>query len=72
MIPGFDCSATVGARGSIPGYPEIANTDKMGNFSLAAHAADGQLVLVRAEHGDLVAEVSVIAGRSAELVLRKR
>jgi hypothetical protein len=61
-----------GARVAVSGYPDIANTDEMGNFSLPAHHAEGQMVSVRAEKGDGVAEVSVIAGRDAELVLRKR
>jgi multidrug efflux pump subunit AcrA (membrane-fusion protein) len=60
------------AHVSVSGYSDIATTDEMGNFSLPAHHADGQLVSVRAEKGDRVAEVSVIAGKEAQLVLRKR
>jgi hypothetical protein len=64
--------SVAGARVSIPGYSEIATTDKMGNFFIAGHAAEGQLVSVRAEYGGKQAEVSVIAGKIAELILRKR
>ncbi|MGD0547150.1 MAG: hypothetical protein ABR991_04905 [Terracidiphilus sp.] len=59
-----------GARVAVSGYSEIATTDVMGNFSLPAHHAEGQLVTVRAEKGDRVAEISVVAGRDAQLVLR--
>jgi hypothetical protein len=61
-----------GAHIAVSGYSDIATTDEMGNFSLPSHHADGQLVSVRAEKGDLVAEVSVIAGKDAQIVLRKR
>jgi hypothetical protein len=61
-----------GARVAVSGYSQIATTDEMGNFSLPAHHAEGQLVSVRAEKGGRVAEVSVIAGRDAQLVLRER
>jgi multidrug efflux pump subunit AcrA (membrane-fusion protein) len=61
-----------GAHVAVSGYSDIATTDEMGNFSLPAHHADGQLVSVRAEKGDRVAEVSVVAGRDAQLVLRRR
>jgi multidrug efflux pump subunit AcrA (membrane-fusion protein) len=65
-------NAVAGARVAVSGYSEIATTDEMGNFSLPAHRAEGQLVSVRAEKGDRVAEISVIAGKDAQLVLRKR
>lgn len=64
--------SVVGARVAVSGYSDIATTDAMGNFSLPAHHAEGQLVSVRAEKGDRVAEVSVIAGKDAQLILRKR
>jgi hypothetical protein len=63
--------SVAGASVSVPGYPEIAKTDEMGNFSLPAHGPAGQLVQVRAQKGGLAAEVSVIAGQSAEIILRK-
>jgi hypothetical protein len=61
-----------GARVAVSGYSEIATTDEMGNFSLPAHHAEGQLVSVRAEKGDRMAEKMVIAGKDAQLVIRKR
>jgi hypothetical protein len=60
-----------GARVAVSGYSEIATTNEMGNFSLPAHHAEGQLVSLRAEKGDRAAEISVIAGKDAQLVLRK-
>jgi hypothetical protein len=44
----------------------------MGNFSLPSHHAEGQLMSVRAEEGGRVADISVIAGKDAQLVLRRR
>ena len=61
-----------GARVAVSGFPDIVSTDAMGNFSLPGHHAEGQLVSVRAEKGDRVTEMSVIAGKDVELVLRKR
>jgi hypothetical protein len=62
--------SVAGAQVSIPGYPDVAATDQMGNFVLPAHAADGQIVQVRAQKGRLVASTSVPAGNAAvELVL---
>jgi multidrug efflux pump subunit AcrA (membrane-fusion protein) len=61
-----------GAHVAVSGYSEIATTNEMGNFSLPAHHAEGQLVPVRAEKGDRVAEISVTAGKDAQLVLRRR
>ena len=64
--------SVAGAHVSISGYQDIATTNAMGNFELPAHAADGQMVSVHAEKGDLVADQTVPAGLTAELVLRKR
>ena len=61
----------VGARVSIPGYPDVAVTDGMGNFVLPAHAADGQIVQVRAQKDRLVGTMSVPAGKSVELVVKR-
>jgi hypothetical protein len=61
-----------GARVAVSGYPDIATTDEMGNFSIPSHHANGQIVSVRAEKGDKFAEISVIAGKDAEIVLRRR
>ena len=63
--------SVAGAHVSISGYQEIATTNEMGNFELPAHAAEGQMVSVHAEKGNLVADLSVPAGATAELVLRK-
>jgi len=62
--------SVVGAHVSIPGYPDVAVTDEMGNFVLPAHAADGQIVQVRAQKDQLVGTLSVPAGKPVELVLR--
>jgi hypothetical protein len=63
--------SVVGARVSIPGYPDVAVTDGMGNFVLPAHAADGQIVQVRAQKDRLVGTLSVPAGKSVELVVKR-
>jgi hypothetical protein len=61
-----------GARVSIAGYPDVATTNEMGNFVLPAHAADGQVVRVRAQKDQLVADVFVPAGGApVELILRR-
>ncbi len=61
-----------GARVAVSGYSEIATTDEMGNFSLPAHHAEGQVVSIRAEKGDRAAEILAIAGKDVQLVVRKR
>ncbi len=60
-----------GVHVSIAGYQEMATTNEMGNFELPAHAAEGQMVKVHAEKGNLAADLSAPAGATAELVLRK-
>jgi len=60
-----------GARVAVPGYSEIATTDEMGSFSLPAHHAEGQLLSVRAEKGNRVAAILIIAGKDVQLVLRQ-
>jgi hypothetical protein len=59
------------AHVSVPGYHDYAVTDLRGNFELPSHAAQGQMISVHAEKGDLVADVSVPAGTTVELVLRR-
>jgi hypothetical protein len=54
--------SVAGAHVSIPGYPDVATTDEMGNFVLPAHAADGQIVRLRAQKDQLTADVSAPAG----------
>jgi hypothetical protein len=64
--------SVAGARVSIAGYPDVAVTNAEGNFfDLPAHAADGQMVQVRAEKDRLVGTLSVPAGTSVDLVVRK-
>lgn len=60
-----------GAHVSIPGYPDVVMTDGEGNFVLPAHAADGQIVQVRAQKDQLVGTLSVPAGKTVELVVRR-
>jgi hypothetical protein len=61
--------SVVGATVSIAGYQETVHTDSMGNFVLPAHAADGQIVQVRAQKDRLQGSVSVPAGKPVELVI---
>jgi hypothetical protein len=64
--------SVAGARVSIPGYPDVAVTDAMGNFVLPVHAADGQIVRLRAQKDQLTADVSVPAGNApVELMLKR-
>jgi hypothetical protein len=64
--------SVAGASVSIPGYSDVATTDAMGNFVLPAHAADGQVVRLRAQKGQLAADVSVPAGNApVELMLKR-
>ncbi len=61
-----------GANVWVPGYSDRAVTDETGNFSLPAHAADGQMVRLRAQKGSLTADENVPAGdEPVELVLRR-
>jgi hypothetical protein len=63
--------SVAGARVSIPGYADIAVTGDMGNFVLPAHAADGQIVKVRAQKDQLLGTLSVPAGTTVELVVKR-
>ncbi len=63
--------SVAGARVSIPGYPDIATSDEMGNFSLPAHAADGQIVHLRAQKDRSIVDISVPASGSVELMLKR-
>lgn len=64
--------SVAGASVSIAGYGEGTVTDRMGNFVLQAHAADGQIVQVRAQKGPLVGNVSAPAGRTPVQIILKR
>jgi hypothetical protein len=61
--------SVAGAHVSILGYSDVAVTDEMGNFVLPAHAADKQVVQVRAQKDLLVGTMSIPAGTSVELVV---
>lgn len=65
-------AAVARAEVSIVGYSDVVVTNETGNFLLPAHAAEGQIVQVRAQKGPLVGSMSVPAGRSVELVIRKQ
>ena len=54
--------SVAGALISVVGYPQIATSNSMGNFSIDSHHAIGQLTEVRAEKGNLRAAVSAVAG----------
>jgi hypothetical protein len=63
--------SVAGAQVSIAGYSDIAVTDKMGNFVLPAHGADGQMVHLRAQKDQMTADVSAPAGNEpVELVVK--
>jgi len=57
---------------SIPGYKDGTTTDQWGNFELPAHAAEGQMITLRAEKAGLNAQTTVPAGTEAELTLKQR
>jgi hypothetical protein len=57
---------------SIVGYPDEVVTDNQGNFSLPAHAAEGQMVQVRAQKDQLIGNLSVPAGKEAVEIMLKR
>jgi len=61
-----------GARVSIAGFTDGGVTDEMGNFHLAAHAANGQIVRLHVEKGPLSADVHVPAGNQPQSVVVKR
>ena len=64
--------SVAGAQVAISGYPDVVTTDVMGNFALPAHAAEGQVVTVRAQKGDLTAEMSQPVGGTWVLVVKKQ
>lgn len=61
--------AVSGAKVSIEGFPEVALTDRLGNFVLPAHAGKGQMVVVRAQKGNFAGHLAAPAGKVAEIVL---
>jgi hypothetical protein len=61
-----------GATVSVTGYPDSVTTGKNGNFELPAHAADGQIVQVRAQKGQLFGDASGPAGRGIITIIVKQ
>jgi hypothetical protein len=61
--------AIAGAKVSIDGNPDVAISDSKGNFVLAAHAGNGQMVEVRARKGAMVGHLSAPAGKVVEVIL---
>lgn len=65
--------SVAGAQVSIAGNSDIAVTDNMGNFLLPAHAADGEMVHLRAQKNQMTADVSAPAGNEpVELVVKRQ
>jgi hypothetical protein len=63
--------SVAGAHVSIPGYGDMAVTDEMRNFTLPARVADGQIVHLRAQKDQLIANMSVPAGEPVEMMLKR-
>jgi hypothetical protein len=60
------------ARVFIIGYEDATTTDELGNFNLSAHAADGQMITIRAEKNGIATQEVVPAGSITELTLRNK
>jgi hypothetical protein len=60
------------ARVFIVGYTDATTTDEFGNFNLSAHAADSQMITIRAEKNGISTQEVVPAGATAELTLRNK
>jgi hypothetical protein len=61
-----------GASVFVTGYSDSVTTDNSGSFALPAHAADGQMVQVRAQKGTLAGNASGPAGRNVLTIVLKR
>jgi hypothetical protein len=61
--------AVAGATVSVAGYPEATTTDSKGNFTLPAHAGNGQLVELRAQKDGTFAHLNAPAGKVVEVVM---
>jgi len=61
--------AVPGATVSVAGHPETTITDSKGNFSLPAHAGNGQIVEVHAEKNGVMTRLNAPAGKSIEVIL---
>jgi hypothetical protein len=62
--------AVSGANVALPECSQSTQTDAQGLFALNSCVAEGQMVKIRAEKGRLSVSVTVIAGQTAELMLR--
>jgi Carboxypeptidase regulatory-like domain len=60
-----------GARVWVLGYDETVTTGPTGSFSLPGHAADGQQITVLAQKGEKTAQITTLAGSTADIILRK-
>ncbi len=64
-----DLTAVAGATVSIEGYPDVAVTDRLGNFTLPGHAGKGQTVEILARKGQVRGHLSAPAGTTVEVIL---
>jgi hypothetical protein len=64
-----DLKAVAGASVSIEGHPEVVVTDRLGKFTIPAHAGNGQIVEVSARKGQLSGRLSAPAGKVAEIIM---
>jgi len=69
IVVNEDRVAVEGATVSMDGYPDVAVTDKKGNFILPAHVGNGQMVDVRAQKGAMIGHMTAKTGKTAEIIL---
>jgi hypothetical protein len=72
VVQAVDGKSVVGATVSVVGYADHVTTDQMGNFRLAAHAADGQMVTVRIKKGKAEAQFTIPAGKPFAATIGKQ
>ena len=56
---------------SVSGYPDLAQSDSMGNFVLPAHAAVGQMVQLQGRKSQLIGNTSAPAGDGPAVLILK-
>lgn len=61
-----------GATVSVSGYPDLTQSDSMGNFVLPAHAAVGQMVSLRGQKNQMFGTTSAPAGDGPAVLILKR
>jgi hypothetical protein len=66
-----DGKAVAGASVSVIGYSDQATTDSMGDFKLPSHAANGQMVTVRIQKGNLHGQFTIPAGKASSLTISR-